>query len=66
MKKVLKTCVLMFVILIVTYFLGDLVSPPTVSEEIPIIIKMIFGIMSLLILGLVYTMGSLIVELLEI
>ena len=66
MKKVLKICILMFVILIAVYFLGDLVSPPTTSEEIPIIIKMIFGIMSLLVLWLVYIIGSLIVELLEI
>lgn len=56
----------MFVILIAVYFLGDLVSPPTTSEEIPIIIKMIFGIMSLLVLWLVYIIGSLIVEFLEI
>ena len=56
----------MFVILIATYFLGDLVSPPTTSEELPIIIKMIFGIMSLLFLWFVYMIGSLIVEFLEI
>ena len=66
MKKVLKICILMFVILIATYFLGDLVSPPTTSEELPIIIKMIFGIMSLLVLWFVYMIGSLIVEFLEI
>jgi hypothetical protein len=66
MKKVLKICVLMFVILIASYFLGDLCSPSTVSEEFPIIIKMILGMLCLLILVGAYMGASLIAELLEI
>lgn len=65
MKKFLKTYLFTITILTISYFLGGLVSPATIGEEDPIIIKMILGMLSLLILWLAYIMGSLIVELLE-